>query len=531
MINFFQSDGITKKILLVYLLVYFLVNLFFLTDFPVMHSDESWLSGLSRQLAATGDFSATEPFFDLKPRTPHALRIIFHGIQTIFIKLFGYHLFGMRLLSLCFAIFGLYCFYFLSYRVFSNNMLALFATLGLSLDIQYIYSAHLARPEIVLLTSLIGVSYYFRQRRDDCAYRHDLLLAMITGLSIGIHPNGFLIALVVSLYYLFHIKMAKSITFRNFLCYAILVAIAVVILVAISIHFTPTFLTDYFAYGHAQFKVLNPVSAKCLAFYEFYRRIYWRDTGTYWLPDLKIQMIIFSVLLILTLIQFIMNATRRQRIILPLLAISGVNLGMLLIGRFNQTSIVFQTPFAYLLLADWLTALPAKMRRISVTFSLILLLVLAVKEIVPFWPANYETYLQKISEYIPNDQPVLASLNTEYYFDLGKLHDFRNLAYLRHHHMTFAGYIQSQGIRYIVYPDSIDWMHHRRPRWNQVYGDLSRYYRELRDFLREECVIVGEFSDRMFGVEIGGYLGKRDWRVTIYQVRNSPNVSNYKLTQ
>ena len=88
--------------IILYLTGYFFINILFLTKYPFMHSDESWLSGLSRTMMYDG-LGSTEYFFDLVPRYPHAIKIIFHILQIVFIKLFGYSLFSVRLLSLVFA--------------------------------------------------------------------------------------------------------------------------------------------------------------------------------------------------------------------------------------------------------------------------------------------------------------------------------------------------------------------------------------------------------------------------------------------
>ena len=86
--------------MLIYILAYILISALFLTDFPWVHSDESWLAGLSRNIAETLDFSSTEPFFDAKTRYPHALKILFHALQIAVCSLAGYSITAVRLISL-----------------------------------------------------------------------------------------------------------------------------------------------------------------------------------------------------------------------------------------------------------------------------------------------------------------------------------------------------------------------------------------------------------------------------------------------
>jgi hypothetical protein len=44
----------TGLLLLAYLTGYFFVNLTFLADYPFVHSDEAWLSGLTRNMMESG---------------------------------------------------------------------------------------------------------------------------------------------------------------------------------------------------------------------------------------------------------------------------------------------------------------------------------------------------------------------------------------------------------------------------------------------------------------------------------------------
>ena len=75
-----------KNILMISALgLYFVFSLFFLDKFPFMHSDESWLSGLTRTMMHEG-LDSTETFFDLLPRYPHAIKSFFHIMQNAFHK-------------------------------------------------------------------------------------------------------------------------------------------------------------------------------------------------------------------------------------------------------------------------------------------------------------------------------------------------------------------------------------------------------------------------------------------------------------
>lgn len=121
-----------------YLLLYFAISLLLLEQFPLVHSDESWLAGLTRNMMAAGKLSVTEPFFDLKPRYPHGIKMLFHLMQMVSIKLFGYSVFSVRLISLLVGILFLYLFQKLIMELVENHWISLLAMIMVSLDIQFI---------------------------------------------------------------------------------------------------------------------------------------------------------------------------------------------------------------------------------------------------------------------------------------------------------------------------------------------------------------------------------------------------------
>ena len=107
------------------ILLFFIFNLFFLTNFPFVHSDEAWLSGLSRQIMQTKNPASTEAFFDLLPRQPHAIKILFHLLQIIFIQFFDYKIFTFRLISLLTGSLSLFIFYKISFFITKSKKLSL----------------------------------------------------------------------------------------------------------------------------------------------------------------------------------------------------------------------------------------------------------------------------------------------------------------------------------------------------------------------------------------------------------------------
>ena len=171
-----------------------------------------------------GDYSVTETFFDLKERNPHAIKIIFHTIQILFIKLMGYSIFTFRFISLCFGLLTLYFTYKLGTAIFNSAGSALLAVLLLAVDVQFIYASHFARQEIIILFLLVLGLWYKVTNSETDALKHDIVLGAIIGLSIGIHPNSFIISLPFGLIYIYEVFLLKERKFRSLAAYVTTVA-------------------------------------------------------------------------------------------------------------------------------------------------------------------------------------------------------------------------------------------------------------------------------------------------------------------
>jgi hypothetical protein len=369
----------------------------------------------------------------------------------------------------------------------------------------------------------LSAGFYFLTGRPHYAthrFEDDIIVAAIAGISIGIHPNSLIIAVCFSFFYIYQIIIARKLKWIHLVLFLSGTFILALFFIGLSLYFNPNFLTDYLAYGQREFKVLNPLGVKWSSFCEFYTNIFHGNTGTYALPDLRYYFILYGIIVLQALVQVI---TRREsQPVLPLLAILAINLSILGVGRFNQTSIFFEIPFIYILLAMWVASLPSVQFRNLIVAGIILCLGFSVwNGVIPFLNNNYDAYLSHIACYVPSDQNTLASLNTEYHFAPNRLYDFRNLPYLNQKKLNFSRYIQKNHIHYIIYPESLDWIYRQDPRWNSVYGGLSGYYPEMKRFFKERCIVAGKFTDRIYGVEIGQYQGKRDWKITVYQVRNN----------
>lgn len=513
-----------KKFMMALIILYFIINVMLLTKFPFVHSDESWLSGLSRNIMEEKDYSVTEPFFNLYERNPHAIKIIFHSLQIIFLKVFGYGIFTFRLLSLIFGMLTLLYFYKLNKELFDSKSIAFVSCLFLAIDIQFVYASHFARQEIIILFALVLGLYYFMKNTDSFSYKKDLILGSIIGLSIGIHPNSFMISLPFILIYIYHILISKKASFKNILVYGSTLFLFALFFISLSLYFDNNFFYNYLKFGD-QFGVLNPMDSKVKQLKNFYLKLYYGVSGTYYTPNIKFQFFLFPLVFIISLIKsFITKSkTEKEKILSIILSIIAINIGLIIIGRFNQTSIIFIFPLFYSLLAYILNALKGKLKYFSIFILIALISYTTILNIYPFLNSTYSSYsgyLENISKAVNKDDTVLGNLNCEYYFHNGKLYDYRNLAFLEENNINFAQYIQKEKIEYIIYSEEMDYIYHLNPKWNGLYGDVSVYYDDMIDFFEEDCDLVYQFKDSTYGIRIVRFIKAIDWNIKIYKIKN-----------
>ncbi len=495
-----------------YVAGWFIVNLFFLTNFPFMHSDESWLSGLTRSMMQ-GGLDSTETFFDLMPRYPHAIKTIFHLLQMGFIKIFGYNLFSVRLLSMIAAAVSLILLYKIGTLFLKNNKTAFWAMVFLSISTQFVYATHFARQEIIILMGMLLVVHYTLKNTEKWTWKNDAILAVMTGAFIGVHPNSFLIALCAGSLYLYRVIIKDRSKWKNLLLYILFTGIMAGIFIGISYIFDGNFITHYLKYG-SDLGVQSSFSLKTEGLLYYYQKLFTQTSVTYYTPNIRAELIIFALVAIGTVT--IANKKRHMlTILLPLLA---VNLGFIIIGRYSQPGIVLIFPFGTLLIFALLEQ--SKKTNIVLASALLCAAILAntVMGVVPYLNNDYKDYINNISQNIPKDAVVLANLNSEYAYQSSKMYDYRNLVFLSENNGNFGDYITSGGIEYIIYPEEMDFIYERRPVWNVVYGNLYLYYEDMTDFIYSKCELVYSF-ETPYAMRMVQFADDKDWTVKIYKVK------------
>ena len=508
------------KVIHIIMISFFFINLIFLTNFPFVHSDEAWLSGLSRNMLEERDLSVTEPFFDLYPRSPHAVKLIFHLIQIVFIKLMGYHIFTFRLISLLAGTTSLYLFYKIAKRFNDSKILAAVAVIMLGLDIQFIYASHFARQEILLLlVFLIALCYFLKKYNNRKSTFQDIVIGLILGTGIGIHPNSFVITLPFVFIYIYNLLIEKKIKLKNLIAFIATLSLIALFFLLLSLNFNSKFIADYTSYGES-LGVFSSILTKIDRFDYFYQKLFYEVSGTYYTPPIKFQFIIFTLAIIYSILDLIYKKDKRKvnKNILLLLLFIGINIGHVIIGRYNQTGIIFIFPISYLLILNIVSSLKKEYGIIIITVILAILAFNTTSTLINDTYFNYDEYLTEIAKVVTKDSRVLANLNSDYYFNNGRLLDYRNLAYLNENNTSFSKYIRSREIEYIIYPEEMDFIYNSRPVWNILYGNLYPYYQEMKEFLKEDCEVVYSFTNKTYGMRIARYVGEREWKIKIYKI-------------
>jgi len=460
------------------------------------------------------DFSVTESFFDLYPRYPHGIKTIFHFIQGIVLKIFGYSIYNMRFISLLFGVFTLFLFYKIISDLY-NKKFAVISTILLSVDIQFIYASHFARQEIILLFMLMLAFYINIKSKTNITIKTGVVTGIIIGLSIGIHPNSFVISIPFAFIYSYMLYK-KSIKSNVLIGYISSVGIFALLFVLLSLSFNSNFFHDYFVYGQ-EFGVDREVTSKVSQLKYFILKLYYGVSGTYYTPNIKFQFILFPLSLIASIYYYI--KTKQEILVYSILSILGIVVGTIIIGRYNQTSIIFLFPFFYLLITSIIYNFKNKTRFVVISILTITIALFSYSNIQPYLNISYNDYLEEISIAVPSDSKTLANLNTEYYFDEGKLFDYRNLAFLEREDISFSEYIEDREIEYIVYSSEMNFIYNTRPVWNGIYGNIHPYYEDMLSYFEDNCSLIKSFPSN-YSMRISRYFLTTNENIYIYKVNS-----------
>ncbi|MBR0577265.1 glycosyltransferase family 39 protein [Proteiniclasticum sp. BAD-10] len=511
------------------LILYFLANLHTLLAFPLVHSDELWLKGITDEMLRQKSFAVTEPFFDLYPRVVHPFRLLFHLVQALFFQSFGSSVWTARFLSLVTSIASLAVFWNILRRSSRSRLLPIIGTASLAFNFQFIYSAHFGRQDSLILLLLLTV-YDFAVHRRFSAIKLSLFLAAITILGMLVHPNSLLIGILA--FALLIIKISCKEAPKKVLgFYTLFTSAGFGLILLIGNLLNPGFLIGYIQFGESLGIESTPMG-RIEGFYWYWFKLFRQIGGTYELLDLRPEILLLvSMLLLLPCLTFF--ARKKHNHLLPKLwepwvSLLGINLGLLFIGRYNQTSVVFLIPFLLLAVINGIDTLAeiTASRKWAILVSLALLLLIPARlyhEVQNYaisqpYKLGYKVMLKKIDDAVDDHAVILGNLNTIEAFDGQVFYDIRNLAFLDEQKTSLEEYIRERGITIIVLHEEMDYIRETAPSWDFLYGSDS-YLDDLFAYVDEHTDFLVEFENPQYAMRIAKYAGTYPWKTKIYRVK------------
>ncbi len=509
----------TFSILIMILLgFYTLVNIQTLTVFPNIHSDELWLKGLTEEMVTSETFQVTEPFYNLYPRVVHPFRWLYHSIQALIYAIMGSTVFAMRFVSLIGGLLSLWIFYKLALNRFESKWAALVLSALLALNVLFIASAHTGRQESwILFFMLLNIYLIFSKKFNPFAYSIVILL------SIGIHPNSFLIGLSSAALMTSQILMKE----RPFMDLMKLIGFTVcgaAIYLVIGFAWNPDLIQKYFEFGSSLGVDAPPIS-RLEGFYWFWYKLYGRIGGTYDLYNIKMELILLGLSLLAMPYLLLRNKRNDFGNALHQLAIIiSIGIGLFIIGRYNQTSVVFIMPFVIMLFGEYVIPVVRSKYWIPV-----LLIAVASYHLydnidqyyaeMPYYK-SYESVMAEIRTYVPENARVLGNLNMFTAFENRNFIDIRNLGFLKQNGYDFETYVRANQIEYILVHDEMEYLAKTSPKWDFLYVDIS-YYPDMIEFLNQSTTLIGTVENPVYAMRITRYSGTFPWQTKIYRINSN----------
>lgn len=523
-----------------FLLLYFLLNLLSLDSFPFVHSDEAWLASLSRSIMTEKSFSATEDFFVITERFPHAIKSLFHLIQIPFIKI-NYSIISVRILSLLFSSSVLYFYYRIIKENIKSAPIHFAALFVLAADIQFIYISRYARQEIIILAALTAVLYLLF---NSVTTKHIIISSFITGLSIGIHPNSFFIfpaAVLLITTVSFKNKKSFQEQFRYIILYVLITALFAIFFILFSLYLDNDFFYNYLEFG-SKHGVSDIFLIKLLKLKRFYFKMFNRIAGTYFLPDIRFQLIVFSVSAAGAFIFSIFSIKNMNKNAALFAFLTGINTALFFIGKYSPPSVSFIFPAAWIITIFFIDSLKISNKYKIIIISLFCLVNInnSYNEIKKWTAHSYTEYMGNITSAIDSDlsgntnksdhqnindaliddadNRLFACINTAFFTSYKQLAAYNDIENFTESGIGFRDYIYRNKIRYIIITDEFDIIYNERPLWNDLYGNLYPYYSDIKEFIKSDALLLKEFKNPVYPVRIVDYMKRENYSVQVYKV-------------
>lgn len=537
-------------------LAWLALHLWSLEWFPFVHSDEAWLASLSRTIWLEKNPAATEEFFRLTPRTPHAIKTLYHLLQGPLVATW-WTIGAARLPSLAGGVTAVALLGVILRRQGLPFPVAAAITLAFALDPLVFAASHLARQEALILAALAG----------GIAAGSAPAAGVILGLAVFVHPNSFIAASGVLPWVLYRSRPGRR--FRDLAVYLGMLALAGAIALALSLRWDPAFFSNYLAFGRSVGVTAHPLVRFGEAL-NFIVKMSLGIAGTYYLPPALVQLVTLAVVtplaLALSCWPGVPETTRR---LLGTCAWSSLctAAALVMIGKYSPPSTVFLVPGLYCTLGALAQAMVRRWsrRRVTIVLTGIALAMAGITgtlltgELLGMYPprispdpspgtapeasseispeaspgvsrgalpeerASYGRYLARITAAVPPGTPVLAPLNSAFAFEPGQLRVWRDLDLLPSGEASLERFLREEGVQWLVVPrEELRLIYRERPLWNQVYGNPHRFYRELEDLLERRGRLRDSFLAPWYGARMIPLARRVEPLVEIYQLDFSP---------
>ncbi len=497
-----KSISLKHYSILISAIIYCAYSFLHLENYPFVHSDEIWLLKLSEHMAKSQSLFVSEPFFNLFPRLAHAIKILFHAIQIGWAHFFGFNVRSMRALTLLVSLTAIILFYQMILRRTKDNWQAALYSALIALNIQFIYMSHFARQEAFIFLALVAIFYILE--RFNYSLKSALIAGVITGFSIGIHPNSFLLATSFASVLLLRAFLEKQA--KPLIGYILSVASCAVLFIALSLAQDGNFFSRYAALG-ATMGTAQPLIEKVMTLPLFFYKLYHGISGTYYLPNIRISMIISALLIAAAILAI-------KRCKYELVALFGLTAGLIIIGRYNATSIVFYLPFVILLLQRLLENRSGKLQGLPLVLLIILFAYTSYAELAKPPREDFATFNATIESHVYKDDIALANLNQA--MAIATFYDYRNLAYLAENNQSIDNYLAEQQINVIIWSEELDYIYRNIDDWYILYGEMP-YYLSLKKIIDEQFTAVASFESPLYGCRIVKFQDGYPWQITIYR--------------
>lgn len=522
--------------------VYLILHLLSLQLHPFVHSDEAWLASLSRSIMVEGSAAATEDFFRLTGRYPHALKIFYHILQMPFLSI-SWSAPAARLPSLLAGLSVLYLMYRTASALGLKKGLKYLPLVLIAIDPQFWYLSHLARQEMLLI-ALFCWSVYLKVRG-----RAGYMVALPLAAAVFVHPNSFIIAVGVgSLYLPGMLGMRKDdpekkilTGFLEALSFALTLALAAAAAVSISFIMDSEFLAHYRTFGDSV-GTGDSLVVKFLGLPRFLMKMSERRAGTYYLPEVRPFFLAgIAGYLCIGFASFFRRIRKRPRKGLRnipglLLIIPFLLSAMVFIGKYGPPTIGFLMPPAYLLFTCGLAylirdpgdrsvngAVHIRSRIIGYICGLTVALLFLWSSVstgrevsASVSAGSYRDYRNFLNGNIDSSGRVLMNLNGAFAFEYDRMVIWRDLSSLETG-QSLEKFLDEQDVRWIVIPGELQIIYRDRPVWNNLYGNPA-WYPELLEIVESRGIPVARESFPSYAMRIVPFMDRDDWQLQIYRI-------------